>query len=386
MSLSAHSFRDTRHDEARCSNLDCAAFPDHFCSMSSGGAPGFCIIHAADLHLGARRFTQGMPKNLGLREKLFHADRLAFSALLDLCISERARFLLCSGDVIDGWCRDASAGLFLATELLRLREVGCETLILLGNHDIRSRAMRSLLLPCQASLIGVYGPETRNNEQLGFSVHGWSLPSVAPGDDVVSHYPEPISGHLNVGLLHTSAEGCRGHIDYAPCSRLSLRRKGYDYWALGHVHTREVVATDPFIVFPGNLQGRGFREPGGKGATRVEVQNGNVVSVEHRAINAVQFENLIVDDPSISSFEHIVEAVRLAGMRAALRAGRCPLVVRVVVSGVESSAALLRVPSKRRRVALEWALGDLPQESVFLDEIWMEPGSFSGPIRLDVAA
>ena len=37
------------------------------------------------------------------------------------------------------------------------------------------------------------------------------------------------------------ATGREGHETYAPCRLETLRRKGYDYWALGHVHAREVV-------------------------------------------------------------------------------------------------------------------------------------------------
>jgi len=354
--------------------------------VSSLGGPEFCIVHAADLHLGARRWTQGLPKDPGFRERLLLADRLALRSLIDLCVHVRARVLVCAGDVIDGWCRDATAGLFLAQELHRLREIGCETLIGLGNHDVRSRVMRSLLLPCQASLIGIQGPETRVFEALGLAVHGWSFPSVGVGEDVVEAYPAPLPGLLNLGILHTSAEGCRGHADYAPCSRLALRRKGYAYWALGHVHAREVLATEPWIVFPGNLQGRGHREAGPKGATVVSVRAGRVVAVEHQPLSQLRFQSLVIDEPSLRHFDDLLEAVRAAAKRACREAVGCSLVVRLVVSGVEGSACVLGVPPAERRAAFEHALCGVAPEALFLDEIWIDPGPQCGALRLDVAA
>src|SRR2546427_294312 len=81
---------------------------------------------------------------------------------------------------------------------------------------------------------------------------------------------------LNVGLLHTSLNGREGHDDYAPCTAATLTNRGYDYWALGHVHRREVVSSDPYVVYSGNLQGRNARETGAKGATIVEVHEGRV--------------------------------------------------------------------------------------------------------------
>ena len=51
----------------------------------------------------------------------------------------------------------------------------------------------------------------------------------------------------------------------------ALARAGYSYWALGHVHKREVIVEDGVhIVFPGNLQGRDVGETGPKGASVVE--------------------------------------------------------------------------------------------------------------------
>ena len=73
--------------------------------------------------------------------------------------------------------------------------------------------------------------------------------------------------------IHTSVDGREGHDPYAPTRLDVLRSKGHDYWALGHVHEREVLCRNPWVVFPGNLQGRHARETGAKGATLVEVDD-----------------------------------------------------------------------------------------------------------------
>src|SRR5690606_2935920 len=94
---------------------------------------------------------------------------------------------------------------------------------------------------------------------------------------------------FNIGLLHTCATGRAGHEPYAPCRLSTLLSKGYDYWALGHVHQREVLHEHPWVVFPGNLQGRHMKEVGEKGATIVDVEAGRVVDVQHRALDVVRF-------------------------------------------------------------------------------------------------
>ena len=110
-------------------------------------------------------------------------------------------------------------------------------------------------------------PETVSFPELALSVHGQSFRTRDVLDNLVPAYPPPVAGHLNVGLLHTALTGRPGHASYAPCTVEQLAAHGYDYWALGHVHERCEVSRDPWIVFPGNIQGRHSRETGAKGAT-----------------------------------------------------------------------------------------------------------------------
>ena len=63
------------------------------------------------------------------------------------------------------------------------------------------------------------------------------------------------------------------HARYAPCRIETLLARNYDYWALGHIHTRATLYEDPWIHFPGNTQGRHVRETGLCGATLVEVDD-----------------------------------------------------------------------------------------------------------------
>jgi DNA repair exonuclease SbcCD nuclease subunit len=137
----------------------------------------FCFVHAADLHLGGRRWLRSAPTDARIARSVSQADRLALRSLVDLCLEERAKMLLCSGDVIDGWCRNHQVGLVLVQELLRLRDGGCDVVLLLGNHDVRTRVMKPLLLPQHAFVLGLHGPETRVLERLGVALHAGAFPS-----------------------------------------------------------------------------------------------------------------------------------------------------------------------------------------------------------------
>jgi exonuclease SbcD len=337
-------------------------------------AATFSFVHAADLHLGGRRWLRSRPPNAELGQLARSADRLALSNLLELCRKERARFLILAGDVIDGWCRDFSVALRLSRDLEGLAESGCECLLLLGNHDARSRALRCLLLPQHAWALGLHGPETRVFPDVNVAIHGWSCPEVPALQDVSASYPEPLTGHFNLGVLHTSAEGVRGHAEYAPSSRRSLRQKGYDYWALGHVHERAVLCEAPYVVFPGNLQARGAGESGAKGASLVRVEAGRVMSCEHRPLDVLRFVTEVIDAAGITRFEELERRLTARLLeRPAL-----PEVVRLVLEGSEVARLLLGLSPDERTRWLEGWKQRAASYGKWLDECWVdcEAGGF----------
>ncbi len=79
--------------------------------------------------------------------------------------------------------------------------------------------------------------------------------------------------------------------------------KGYDYWALGHVHARSVLSQAPWVVFTGNLQGRHVNEPGPKGATLLTVRDGAIAAAEHVDLDVVRWAHLRVDLSGCTVFE-----------------------------------------------------------------------------------
>jgi DNA repair exonuclease SbcCD nuclease subunit len=242
------------------------------------------------------------------------ATRRAFENLVDLCLAEDVAFLLLAGDIFDGDWKDYGTGLFFIAQLARLGQAGISTYLVRGNHDAASQITRYLPLPAHVNELGSRQAETKILEISGegVAIHGQSFASRAVTDDLAVNYPVPVRGLFNIGLLHTSVEGRVGHEPYAPCSVAGLTAKGYDYWALGHVHAREVLARDPWIVFPGNLQGRHAGETGPKGASLVAVENGRVTAVEARALDVVRWLRCEVDALDCLSAEDAIDAARAA--------------------------------------------------------------------------
>ena len=330
----------------------------------------FKFLHAADIHLDSP--LRGLEQYDGAPvEQIRGATRQALANLVELAIAERVAFVLFAGDLYDGDWKDYNTGLFFAMQMTRLREAGIQAFIIAGNHDAASQVTRYLRLPENVTMFSVQQPETVRLAACDVAIHGQGFGKRAVTDDLSAAYPKPDPHLFNIGLLHTSVDGREGHEPYAPCSLDGLRSKGYDYWALGHVHRREILQRDPWIVFPGNIQGRHVRETGPKGCTLVTVRNEQVVAADHRDLDVLRWLIYNVDVSGARTGDDVVEQVRQALVRELADGSGRPLAVRIRLMGAcgahgELSADLDRWTNEIRTVATDVSNGTLWIEQIKL--------------------
>jgi DNA repair exonuclease SbcCD nuclease subunit len=269
----------------------------------------FRFLHAADLHLDSP--LRGLDADATApARRIRQASRDALGNLVDLAIAEQVAFVVVAGDLYDGNWEDFRTGQALVAAFGKLVRNGIRVVAIRGNHDAESVLTRNLRLPDGATLLAHKAPQTLQFTELGVAFHGQSFAHRAVMDNIARAYPPHLPGLFNIGLLHTAAAGHAAHAHYAPCSIEQLVGHGYDYWALGHVHERAVLHRDPWIVFPGNLQGRHINEPGAKGASLVTVQDGRVADVAHRSLDTVRWQRLVVDCTGAADLLAVLDRVR----------------------------------------------------------------------------
>ena len=292
----------------------------------------FKFIHTADIHLDSplhRLETyEGAP-----RQEIRQATRRAMENLVDLALTEAVDFIIIAGDLFDGDWQDYHTGLYFIAQMHRLKAAGIGVYIVSGNHDAASQITRRLPYPDNVHRFAHRAPETRLIETHKVALHGQSFARPAVTDNLVLGYPEPIPGYFNVGLLHTSLNGRPGHAAYAPCTLADLEARGYDYWALGHVHAFEIVATNPPVVFPGCIQGRHIRENGIKGAVLVSVTDNAMPDIAHQPLDVIRWASLAVDLTKADTRPAALERFAVALAEAVQANDPLPLIVRVVFAG-----------------------------------------------------
>ena len=343
----------------------------------------FRFIHAADLHIDSP--LRGLEAYPGApTDRLRNATRDAFENLVQLAIDETVAFVIIAGDLFDGQWKDMNTGIWTAGQFRKLERAGIPVCLIRGNHDAESKVRTGIRWPGNVHEFSVRKPQTFTSTQLGLPesidvvVHGQGFARPDIQEDLAADYPEAVAGHFNIGVLHTSLTGDPAHDRYAATTVEVLRNRGYDYWALGHIHIRSEppISKEPYVAFSGNTQGRHIRETGAKGCLLVSVEDGGLASVEFRDTDTLRWHRAAVALDQADTLNELYEKTRDAlqecldqrdGRFAAVRveiSGACEAHREIVRPGIQEE-----VVSQIRDIANEWD-----------DEIWIEK------VKLNTAA
>jgi exonuclease SbcD len=338
----------------------------------------FRFLHCADLHLDSP--LRGLEANPDApADRIRGATRRALQNLVDFVLGEKLDFVVAAGDLYDGDWQDWRTGQFLVAQIGRLTAAGIPFVAIRGNHDAESVIRRRLRMP---HLLDTKRPETIRLPNLPVSIHGQSFATRAVTANLAKDYPAADADRFNIGLLHTSVDGREGHDSYAPCSVEQLGGHDYQYWALGHVHQREVLSQTPWIVFPGNLQGRHINETGPKGATLVTVIDDRVAKVEPIVLDDVRWGRIEVVIPVEADEDAALALTRTRLLAAYEKAGGRLLATRIVLSGACAAHAAFSasVHGARERLRAEAMTIDGP------DAIWTETITIATRPVIDTAS
>ncbi len=256
----------------------------------------FSFVHAADLHIDSpfRGVTADSP---AVAEALYSSTFRAFDALIEMTLEREADFLLVAGDVYDGKDRSLRAQLRLRDGLVRLADRGIQSFIVHGNHDPLDSRVTTLEWPKEAHF---FGKRLESVSVLGSdgkpmaTVSGISFPKKEESRNLAAEFSRTETGLFQIGLLHCNVGGNTGHENYAPCTLDDLRSADMDYWALGHIHTRSVLSESPWVVYPGNIQGRSMREQGARGCYHVRVDEHGGVKADFVPLDVVRWSEIRV--------------------------------------------------------------------------------------------
>lgn len=289
------------------------------------------LLHSADFHLDSPLSglspEQSAQRRRELREVPARLARLAKDEGVDL--------VLLPGDLFDGGRVYPETVRALAQALA---DMAVPVFIAPGNHDYyHGRSpYAGADWPGNVHIFTAPHLEAVELPALNCVVHGCAFTAPNREDDPVSGFTAPADGRIHLLCLHGEV-GLTGN--YAPIGPNSLESSGVLYAALGHVHAaNRGQAGKTLWAYPGCPEGRGFDEPGPKGALVVSVDapaQFGVTSSDgpHTAPVGRGLPPAAARFVPVCRREYRIETVEINAFTDALPPGESPDLVRLLLSG-----------------------------------------------------
>ena len=332
----------------------------------------FKFLHTADIHLDSPLLNLNKYDD-SPREEFRSATRRAFDNIVELAIAEEVRFVLVAGDLYDGDCSDFNTPLHFRRRMLELQSHDIRVFLIHGNHDAASSMKKAfrLQLPDNVQFFRTDKPETKILEDIQVAIHGQGFAQKVVEDDLSKNFPDPVHGYINIGMLHTNCGARDGHDRYAPSTVNGLQSRGYDYWALGHIHKYwGEIGPRPWIIYPGNPQGRHIGETGKRGVVIATV-DGDRIDRKRHYVDVARWYHVVVDAEDCDDADGVVTHVLKCIESDTAESAAMPLAVRLDIQGTTPAHGdLCRQREVRDREIREEVLNR------FDERIWVEKIKF----------
>lgn len=219
------------------------------------------FIHAADLHMD-RSFEGLVILDKQVQEKLVEANLKILSNIIEKAILNEVDFVLLVGDSFHQNRPSLKIQKHFFDQIERLNEKKIDVFMIFGNHDYYQKERYWFTFPENVHLFSSEEVETKEfitkkGEKVAIS--GFSYQHQWIQIDKVAEFPFREAVDYHIGMYHGEIGGEQNG-NYAPFQPSSMQEKGYDYWALGHIHVPMSLNEKGTINYPGAPQGHTQKE------------------------------------------------------------------------------------------------------------------------------
>ncbi|OQO67967.1 metallophosphoesterase [Enterococcus villorum] len=219
------------------------------------------FIHAADLHMD-RSFEGLIILDKQVQEKLVEANLKVLSNIIEKAILNEVDFVLLVGDSFHQNRPSLKIQKHFFDQIERLNEKKIDVFMIFGNHDYYQKERYWFTFPENVHLFSSEEVETKEfitkkGEKVAIS--GFSYQHQWIQIDKVAEFPFREAADYHIGMYHGEIGGEQNG-NYAPFQPSSMQEKGYDYWALGHIHVPMSLNEKGTINYPGAPQGHTQKE------------------------------------------------------------------------------------------------------------------------------
>src|SRR5690625_4613498 len=247
-----------------------------------------------------------------VRQSTFHA----FDYLIKIAIQKNVDFILLVGDLFDHERQSLKAQVYLKNAFEKLESHSIQVFLSYGNHDHINGNPYQISFPHNVHIFPSEKVTSfafyKNGQRLA-SIYGFSYENRSITKNKINEYKlENAEVPFHIAMLHGSIVGNKLHDPYAPFKLTDLYNTHFDYWALGHIHKKEILSETPPIIYPGNTQGRHRNESGEKGFYYIEMSE-NKLNKQFIKSNVIQFETISIDLNDEETIDQIRDKINKKG-------------------------------------------------------------------------
>lgn len=296
-------------------------------------------------------------KSLGKQvdEAANRATYQSFTNIVDFAIDQQVHAVLITGDIYDSEKHNLEAQVRFAYECERLSEHKIPVFLVQGNHDPAESWTANVSLPDSVYVFSAKQSERQPlyvKGKVAAYIYGISCSNQNRADNVAEQLKPWSDDPFAIGIFHGTVGATADHETVGPASLGNLTKSPMNYWAIGHIHKRQVLNESPYVVYAGNIQGLHKKELGPKGCYLVDVSSNGRVSMQFHETAPIRFEQVTIDIGALNSNSDMVEMIR--HKKEMLRKLKKQVLLEIVLTG-EGSLYELCSQEEVRRTWLEMA-------------------------------
>jgi len=266
------------------------------------------IVHCADVHFDSP-FALSDPRNAELRRREF---RSAFSALVMYAKNYGAKLFFIAGDLFDDEYISKDTATLISREIASYPD--CRFFISPGDSDYyhAKSPYKQMKWPDNVHIFKSNDLTKIEIPELDVDVYGYAFTNKALTVNPFANKKAQNENRLNILVGHGDILKPQDS-QYCPITKDDIGKSRFDYMALGHIHDGLAVMKIGVTNFsyPGCLEGRGFHEPGYRGAMYGEIGKGTC-ELKAQKFSRRKYETIKVDISQHVTENQIIEAIRLA--------------------------------------------------------------------------
>lgn len=260
------------------------------------------FIHIADMHFDTPFSFLGERENLGDIRRL--EQRQAFQKAINYIKEEKIPYLFISGDLYDHNYVKKTTIEYINNLFKTIPET--KIFIAPGNHDPILKNSYYNNFEWNKNVY-IFNSEIKCYEFEDVDIYGFGFDNFYCNNFNIENIKIKSKNKINILIIHGDIDASK-NVDnlYNPIGKTELKKVGFDYVAMGHIHKRQII--DENIVYPGSTISLGFDEQGEHGLLDVNLEKNNL-KINFVKLDERIFEEKSIDITNINTEEELIEFI-----------------------------------------------------------------------------